>query len=161
MRQRGWYVAAGALLAAIGLLALLGRSGDGATAQSPVRLGWEGTPRVIKIDELPRDRILSGRVRNTSLRPVDITVDRIEVVDAQGRPVKSSARFLAAFAHGLYPPAQQVKPPGKFERTRLGEIATLKPGQSLPLTLSWRTKPGGAAPTEVRFGGGSLKLPAS
>jgi len=160
VRQRLWYVAAGVLLAATGLLALLGGGGDGATAApEPVRLGWEGEPRVIRVDGLPRDRILSGRVRNTALRAVDVTVDRIEVVDARGRRVKSSARFLNALTHGLYPPAQQVKPPGKFERTRLGEIATLKPGQSLPLTLSWRVAPGGSAPTQVRFGGGSLALP--
>ena len=160
MSGRTKLTAAGALLAALVLVLLAGRGGDGATAaQAPVRLAWEGKPEVFEVKGLPRDRILTGRVRNTSLRPVDVSVDRIEIVDGQGKPLKSTARFLAAFAHGLYPPAQQVKPPGKFERTRLGEIATLKPGQALPLTLSWRVAPGGSAPTEVRFGGGSLDLP--
>ena len=161
MSGRLGLIAGGVLIATIGLLVLLGRGGEGATAQDPVRLGWDGQPKLIKVKELPRDRILAARVRNTSLRAVSLDVERIEIVDSEGRPLQSTARFLAAFAHGLYPPAQQVGPSGRFERTRLGEIATLKPGQSLPLTLSWRMKPGGPAPTEVRFGGGSLKLPAS
>jgi len=151
--------AAAVAAVALALVLLAGRGGDGATAQAPVRLAWQGTPQLIEVEGMPSDRILAGRVRNTSLRPVDVSVDRIEIVDARGRRLKSTARFLAGFAHGLYPPAQQVKPPGRFERTRLGEIATMKPGQELPLTLSWRVPPGGAAPTEVRFGGGALPLP--
>ena len=162
MSLRLGLAAAAVLIGAVAVLALLGsRSGsDGAaTAQTPVRLGWLGAPEVYEVPELPRDRILSGKVRNTSTKPVDISVDRVTVVDARGRKVKSSVRFLSAFAHGLYPPAQQVRDPGDFERTRLGEIAKLKPGASVPMTLSWRVAPGGAAPVEVRFGGGSLPLP--
>ena len=35
----------------------------------------------------------------------------------------------------------------------------LKPGQTVPLTLSWRLPPGGSEPVEVRFDGGTLTLP--
>jgi hypothetical protein len=41
----------------------------------------------------------------------------------------------------------------------MGQIATIKPGQDLPLTLSWRLASSTAQPLEVRFGGGSLALP--
>lgn len=162
MSRRLGLVVAAALIGAVAVLALLGsRSGsDGAaTAQAPVRLGWLGEPQVFKVPELPRDRILSGQVRNTSTKPVDISVDRVTVVDARGRKVKSSVRFLAAFAHGLYPPTEKIGPGGTFTRTRLGEIAKIKPGAAIPMTLSWRVAPGGSAPVEVRFGGGSLPLP--
>ena len=47
----------------------------------------------------------------------------------------------------------------KFERRRSGQIATIKPGQAVPLTLSWRVPAGGSDPVEVRFDGGSLSLP--
>jgi hypothetical protein len=152
------------LLAGVGVLLLLGDgggSGSGASASAaagPVRLTWKDEPLMIRVAELPDDRILTGHVRNTSLRPVDLSVDRIEIVDSHGKRLKSTARFLQAFAHGLYPPRMHVKG-GKLERTRIGQIATVKPGQALPLTLSWRLTAATAPPLQVRFGGGSLALP--
>ena len=124
----------------------------------PVRLAWKDAPQMIRVAALPDDRILTGHVRNTSLRPVDLSVDRIEIVDAHGKRLASTARFLQNFAHGLYPPSMHVKG-GKLERTRIGQIATVKPGQALPLTLSWRLTSATAQPLQVRFGGGSLALP--
>jgi hypothetical protein len=154
------------LLAGVGALLLLGNRGgestqgssSAAAASGPVRLAWKDSPQMIRVPELPDDRILTGRVRNTSLRTVDLSADRIEIVDARGRRLASTARFLQAFAHGLYPPSMRIRG-SKFERTRLGEIATVKPGQDLPLTLSWRLSSSTAQPLEVRFGGGSLALP--
>jgi hypothetical protein len=148
------------LLAGMGALLLVGDSGGDtdSAAAGPVRLVWKDAPQLIAVPELPRDRILTGRVRNTSLRPVDLSADRIEIVDARGRRLRSTARFLQNFAHGLYPPAMKVKG-GTLERTRIGQIATVKPGQDLPLTLSWRVPEGGSQPVEVRFGGGALALP--
>jgi hypothetical protein len=149
----------------VGALLLLGNSGgegsggsSNAAATGAVRLAWKDSPRMIRVPELPDDRILTGRVRNTSLRPVDLSADRIEIVDARGRRLVSTARFLQAFAHGLNPPSTKIKG-GKFERTRLGQIATVKPGQDLPLTLSWRLTSSTTQPLEVRLGGGSLALP--
>lgn len=153
------------LLAGMGVLLLLGSSGgdssggsSSAAASGPVRLAWKDSPQLIRVPELPDDRILTGRVRNTSLRAVDLSVDRIRIVDARGKRVAGTARFLQAFAHGLYPASMGITG-GKFERTRLGQIATVKPGQDLPLTLSWRLASGTVQPLEVRFGGGSLALP--
>jgi hypothetical protein len=154
------------LIMGVGALLLLGDSGGesggsrarAAAPAGPVRLAWKESPRMIRVAELPEDRILTGHVRNTSLRPVDLSVDRIEIVDAHGTRLKSTARFLQNFMHGLYPPSMHVKG-GRFERTRMGQIATIKPGQDLPLTLSWRLTAATAQPLEVRFGGGSLALP--
>ena len=159
MSRRLWLAAGGLLVAAVAVLVALGRGGEGATAQAPMRLEWEGAPRVLKVEELPTDRILVGRVRNASVREVALDVDRVRIVGANGAPVKHSARFLSAFAHGLYPPADKKKVTGTFERTRLGEIVKLEPGASAPLTLSWRVPEGAGQPVEVRFGGGALRLP--
>jgi hypothetical protein len=156
-----WAVAGALLLVAgVGALLLLGEREPTApqAAAGTVRLTWKAKPQMILVPSLPDDRIVTGRVRNTSLRPVDLAADRIEIVDARGRRLRSSARFLQGFVHGLSSWSEGV-PGSKFERTRLGKIATIKPGQDLPLTLSWRVPPGGTQPVEVRFGGGSLALP--
>jgi len=158
-----WAAAAVVLLAAVtGGLMLVGdrdepRRAAAATA-GDVRLAWKAEPLLIRVPELPRDRIVTGRVRNTSLRPVDIEAERIQIVDARGHRLRSTARFLQGFVHGLYPASMHVRG-SRFERTRLGKMATIKPGQDLPLTLSWRVPRGGSEPVEARFGGGSLSLP--
>jgi hypothetical protein len=148
---------AASLAAAVVVLAVVLVAGGGdADAEGPAVLGWQGTPQVFTPDTLPEDRVLAGRLRNTSLRDVDIDVKRVRVLDEDGGEVKSAVRFLQAFAHGLYPPDERDESQiGDFEKRRLGEIATLKPGQSVPITLSWRGGPG----ERVDFGVTQLQLP--
>lgn len=125
------------------------------------QLAWKETPRIIRVEGLPRDRVLTGRLANESRRPAELSVDHVTVVDAEGGKVKSSVRFLSAFAHGLFS-AESINlygQPGARERRRLGEIATLKSGDSIPITLSWRVPKGAAKPVRVDFGGSSVKLP--
>ena len=107
---------------------------------------------------LPRDRILTGSVRNASLRAVDLASERVQILDAAGHRLRATALFSQHFSHGLYPWSWHVKG-SKFERDRIGRSATIKPGQDVPLTLSWRVPAGGSEPVEVRFDGGSLSLP--
>jgi hypothetical protein len=155
-----WAIAATLLLlAAMGALLLVGER-DGATrvAAAEAQLRWTAKPSLIRVPELPRDRILTGRVRNTSLRAVDLAIERVRVVDGAGRRLRATALFSQHFSHGLYPWSWHVKG-SKFERTRIGKIVTIKPGQAAPLTLSWRVPAGGSEPVEVRFDGGSLSLP--
>jgi hypothetical protein len=152
------------LLAVVVVPFLLLRRDDGKSASGGLvraQLAFAGTPKVLRVPELPRDRVLTARLTNTSLRPAELDVDQVKVVDAQGRTVKSSVRFLSAFAHGLFS-AERVNlygKPGKTERRRLGEIATLKPRQTIPITLSWRIPAGGAEPVAVDFGGSRVALP--
>ena len=148
------------LLAGVGALLLLGADNPGATrdATGTARLQWKEKPMMILVPSLPRDRILTGQLRNASLRPVDLDTDRVRIVDAAGRRLRSTALFSQHFSHGLYPWSWHVKG-STFERRRLGRIATIKPGQAVPLTLSWRVPAGGSEPVEVRFDGGSLALP--
>jgi hypothetical protein len=144
-------VALAAAAALAGVLLLAGGAGgdDG-------RLAWKGTPDLIQAGG---DRILYGQIRNDSLKDVDLAYQDVRVVDAEGREVQSAVRFIAAFAHGLYPWSQRPENPGDFERRRLGEIATIKPGRSAPITLSWRVPKGGAQPVKVDFGAIEVALP--
>ena len=156
-----WGLAALVLLAGVvGGLLLLGDRDGGATkaATDTARLEWKEKPSLILVPELPRDRILTGQLRNASLRAVDLDSDRVEILDAKGHPMRSTALFAQSFSHGLYPWSMNVKG-SKFERRRIGQIATIKPGQAVPLTLSWRVPAGGSEPVRVRFDGGSLDLP--
>jgi hypothetical protein len=158
---RLWLAAILVLAAGVGGLLLLGDKDGGATqaATDTARLQWKEEPELILVPELPRDRILTGQLRNASLRPVDLDTERVRILDADGRSLRSTALFSQGFSHGLYPWSMNVKG-SKFERRRLGRIATIKPGQAVPLTLSWRVPEGGSEPVEVRFDGGRLSLPA-
>ena len=156
-----WAVAATVLLlAGVGGLLVAGDRDGGATqaATDTARLQWKSEPELILVPELPRDRILTGQIRNGSLRAVDLESDRVQILDAEGRSLRATALFSQHFSHGLYPWSMHVKG-SDFERRRLGKIATIKPGQAVPLTVSWRVPKGGSQPVEVRFDGGSLSLP--
>jgi hypothetical protein len=155
-----WAVAATLLLlAGVGALLLVGER-DGATrvAAADAQLRWKTKPTLIMVPELPRDRILTGSVRNTSLHAVDLAIERVRILDAAGHRLRATALFSQQFSHGLYPWSWNVKG-SKFERDRIGRSATVKPGQDVPLTLSWRVPAGGSEPVEARFEGGSLALP--
>jgi hypothetical protein len=155
-----WAIAAAVLLlAGVGGLLLVGER-DGATqaATADAQLQWKSKPNLILVPSMPRDRILTGKVRNASLRAVGLESERVQILDAAGHRLKATALFAQHFSHGLYPWSMHVKG-SKFERRRTGKIATIKPGQDVPLTLSWRVGAGGSEPVEVRFDGGSLALP--
>ena len=155
-----WALAATVLLlAGVGGLLLVGERG-GATqaATDDAQLRWKAKPSLILVPSMPRDRILNGRVRNASLRAVDLATDRVQIRDAAGHRLKATALFAHHFSHGLYPWSMRVKG-SEFERRRTGKIATIKPGQDVPLTLSWRVAADGTEPVEVRFDGGTLALP--
>jgi hypothetical protein len=155
-----WAVAATVLLlAGVGALLLVGeRDARTQAATGSAQLQWKTKPNLILVPELPRDRILTGSVRNASLHPVDLASERVQILDAAGHRLHATALFAQHFSHGLYPWSWHVKG-SKFERDRIGRSATIKPGQDVPLTLSWRVPAGGSEPVEARFDGGSLSLP--
>ena len=155
-----WVALGVLLLAGVGGLMLLGERDGGPTkaATGTARLQWKEKPSLILVPSLPQDRILTGQLRNASLHSVDLDTERVRILDAKGRELRSTARFAQVFSHGLYPWSWHVKG-SKSERARVGKIVTIKPGQAAPLTLSWRVPAGGAEPVEVRFDAGSLTLP--
>lgn len=121
------------------------------------RLAWQD----VEVFEASRstDRILAGKVRNTSLEDIDLDVTDVRMLDASGGEVRSALRFREAFAHGIFPWSQKPDDTGDFERRRLGEVVTIRPGQTAPLTLSWRVPEGGEPPARVDFGPVEIDLP--
>ena len=84
--MRWWSAAIVLLLAGVGGLLLLGDRDGGATqaATGTARLEWNEKPSLILVPELPRDRILTGKLRNASLRVVDLDTERVQILDARG-----------------------------------------------------------------------------
>lgn len=154
-QKRTRLTAAVALTAAVVIVSVVAVAGGAGGGEAS--LAWKDEVRIIKAT-VPTDRILYTKIENTSLEDLDLVAKDVAVLDAGGDEVRSSTSFLAAFAHGLYPYAQR-KQAGDFERRRLGQIATLKPGQSIPLTLAWTVAKGGDQPVKVDFGPAELVLP--
>ena len=147
--------AAAALAVAAVALALVLAGGAG--GDDGAQLAWKDVE--VYPSEIKTDKVLAGRLANTSLRDVDLDVDDVRVFDADGARVQHAVVFLQAFAHGLYAWSQRPKELGDFERRRIGQIVTIKPGRSAPITLSWRVPKGGAQPATVDFGLAVVKLP--
>ena len=84
--MKWWLAATVLLLAGVGALLLLGDRDGGATqaATDTARLQWKEKPSLILVPELPRDRILTGQLRNASLRAVDLDTERVQILDARG-----------------------------------------------------------------------------
>jgi hypothetical protein len=144
-----------ALAAAIAAVVV---SGEGDEAGGGIR--WQAEPELISPPTLPRDGIVTGRVRNDSLRKLRLEADDLVVVDDRGRKWRTSGRFLSGFAHGLWPPGQEVARGSVSERERLGVIADLDPGEQVPLTVAWRRPRGGGRPVRIQLDRLTLPIPA-
>jgi hypothetical protein len=146
-----------ALVGAAVLAAVLLFTGgaDGGTG----KLAWATKPQVFKSAK-PTDRVLTARIENASLRPISLDVDDGRILNADGDELKGTVSFLQAFAHGLWSWSQAPAKLTDFERRRLGQIVTIKPGETAPIALSWRVPEGEAQPVRVDFGdGAALDLP--
>jgi hypothetical protein len=148
--------AAVALVAAVAVAAVVLLSGSSTADANAV--SFKGKVNIFQSD-IPTDQVLYSQIENTSLRDITLDVEDVVLYDADGNEVRSSIRYLAAFAHGIFPWSQKPDPLGEYERRRLGELKTIKPGQSIPITLSWRLAPGGARPARVDLGPVELPLP--
>jgi hypothetical protein len=100
-----------------------------------------------------------GRVRNDSLRRVNLAAKDLRLVADDGSTVEGSAVFLDTFLHGLYPPTREPRDVSESELRRTGRLARIEPGKSVPLTVSWRLREGADRPVRIEYGGGSLPLP--
>ena len=150
-------IAAGvALVAALALAAVLLLT-SGAGGEDAGKLAWKGEVQVFQ-SGIPTDRILYTQLENASLRDIALDTKTFRLLDEDGTEVRSSVVFLAAFAHGIFPYDSELS---DFEKRRLGKIATLKPGQAVPITLSWRVPEGGKPPVRADFGTAEIEVPGS
>ncbi len=143
-----------------GAVALAGGGEDGAARSTDGAVRWDGEPRLLKPPELPRDRVLAGRLKNVTVRQVRLDVREARLLDADGRELQSTITFASGFAHGLYSPRNTPEEPEpEFEARRLGNLAVLEAGQTTPFTLSWRLPEGASPPVHVDLGLASIPVP--
>lgn len=147
-------------LCVMGSTLAAGCGGDSAKGSGELR--WDKRPRVIVPPDLPGDRIMTGTVRNYSLKPIYVVARQVRLRTAKGRYVKGAVMLLSSFLHGLYSPTQYKDPrdAGGFEASRTGAAINLGPGQTMPLTVSWHQPDISVRPARIEYGGGeSLPVP--
>ena len=147
--------ALGLLLAVVLAVGLAAHGGGDARASGD--LVWEKKPRVYRNSTLPDDRVLRGVVRNDSLRVVTLTARDLAVRAAGGDEMESAAIFAPTFIRGVFPQNRGDAIP-ENEQFRIGMRARIEPGQTVPITVSWREQRESAA--RVDYGTGSLPLDA-
>ncbi|MEX2194267.1 MAG: hypothetical protein WD844_03200 [Thermoleophilaceae bacterium] len=147
-------------LAAAALLAALCGAGcggdDDAAGGGP--LDWSGAPRVATPPTLPDERVLTGRVANDSLEPVELDVADLRLLDESGERVQGQAVFLSGY---VLPPEPRNRGPVELpegERRRLGQLVRIEPGGEAPISVAWRIA-GGREPVRLDYGDGTLALP--
>jgi hypothetical protein len=129
-------------------------------ANDPGRLSWLGKPNVFKARNLPDDRVVIARVRNTGSKTLHLVASKLVVRDANGRALETTAAFNTTFAHGLYGALEQpAGGPPVQELARLGKAIYLSAGGSAPFYAAWRLGPGAKEPVRIEYGGGSLTVP--
>jgi hypothetical protein len=125
-------------------------------------LSWVGKPNVFKARNLPNDRVVIARVRNTGSKTLHLIGSKLVVRDANGRALDTTAAFTTTFAHGLYGALQQpAGGPPPAELIRLGKAVYLPAGGSAPFYAAWRLQPGSKEPVRVDYGTGSLAVPTA
>ena len=146
-------------LAAVAVAATAGCGGEDRDDAPRRGLAWEGTPKVFRAKHLPRDRVVIGRVRNQGEQTLHLVARDLRVRDGAGRPLVASAAFSTNYAHGLFGALQQPKPVPPAELVRLGKVAYIPAGASVPFYAAWRLRPGSRGPLTVDYGSGELVLP--
>ena len=137
-------------LASLLALAAAGCGGSGGTGQ----LRWDGEPTVVSPPSLPNDLIVSGMVRNDSLRELRLTASKVKLLDKNGHEIHGITVFLNAYLHGLYPPTRGPFPRPAGEQERTGLTARVKPGKTLPFTVAWRLPKRADVPVRIDYGVG-------
>lgn len=150
-------------LAPLGAVAVLAAAGCGGGDDQPRRTGlsWDGTPKVFKSKNLPEDRVVIARVRNTGKETLYLVARDLKVRDASGHALQSSAAFTTSYGHGLFGALVAPKQLPQAELIRLGKVAYIAAGASLPFYAAWRLKPGTKEPVTIDYGSGSLEVPAA
>jgi hypothetical protein len=148
---------AAAGLATLALAAASGGCGDSDAAPTDSRTTWDGAPVVAPHPELPGDRIATGRVRNDGDDELRLDVRDARLLDASGRPLRATVRFAMSATHPLYPPRDAPRENPREQQERLGDAATIEPGESAPLTIAWHAADG--QPARVDLGPVTLPLP--
>jgi len=148
------------LVGGLAVLASVALAACGGGETKAGRLSWAGEPNVFKAHNLPTDRVVIARVKNTGDETLHLVGAKLVVRDADGHPLETTAAFNTTFAHGLYGALQQpTGGPPSAELARLGKAIYLPAGGSVPFYAAWRLKPGTKEPVRIDYGTGSLAVP--
>jgi hypothetical protein len=141
--------------AAVAAALIAGCGGGAAAGGGP--LAWAGQPELFAHPTLKDDRVLTGTLRNDSLRRVQVNLGDLRVLSADGDEVPAQPIFLRTFGKSLWSPGRGPEQLPASELMRTGRIAYLKPGDEVPLTVAWHAADG--EPALVSYGAGQLQLP--
>jgi hypothetical protein len=149
-----------ALALAAAALVWLGGCRDGEDQRGTGPLSWTEPPVVQRTTQVRADRVLAGRVRNDSLRDLELDARELSVRDSDGRGLRVYAQFSPSFAHGLYGAAERPHPLPPEELRRLGLILSLRPGKITPLVVAFRVAREARPPLHIDYGKGLLPVPS-
>jgi hypothetical protein len=145
-------------VASLTALALAAVAGCGNNAGAP-KAAWDGAPAVAPHPEIPTDRIATGRIRNDGGDELRLSVNQARALDVHGMPVRATIRFAAGVTHSLYPPRDAPRENPREQQERLGDAATIEPGESAPLTIAWHAGTADRVPVRVDLGPVDVPLP--
>lgn len=145
-------------LAAVAVLAAAGCGGGSGDAPKS-GLAWDGTPKVFRSKNLPHDRVVIAKVKNAGSETLHLVARDLKVRDADGHVLMTSAAFAVDFAHGLFGALQQPKRLPPAELIRLGKVAYIPAGATVPFYAAWRLAPGSREPVTIDYGRGTLAVP--
>ena len=95
-------------------------------------------------------------MRNDTLERIDLVARDLAVRSEEGDELESAAIFAPTFIRGVFPQNRGDEIP-VGEQLRIGLRARLEPGQTAPLTVSWRQK--GERAVLIEYGRGTLPVP--
>jgi hypothetical protein len=128
-------------------------AGDGS---GPLR--WAAAPELFTPATLPGDRILTGTLRNQSVRRVRVNLTDVRVLARNGDPIAGAQPvFLQTFGKSLWSPARGPDVMPDSELLRTGRLAFLRPGEEVPITVAWHARSG--RPAAVDYGAGLVPVP--
>ena len=97
-------------------------------------------------------------IRNDSVRVVTLKARDLNVRASGGGELESAAIFAPTFIRGVFPQNRGDEIP-ESEQLRIGLRARLQPGDTAPLTVSWRQQ--GEQAAVVDYGAGTLPVPSN
>jgi hypothetical protein len=151
-----------ALLGALVALPACGASDDELTRDQIGALVWTKQPLLVTPENLPKDRILAGEIRNDSMRELRLRAKDIRIVDGNGKPMRGNVIFIDGYSHPLAPFDIGPDPSQLPDKAaiRLGYLAKLEPGRSTPVNVSWREPAAGRGTARLEYNGGILPIPS-